>query len=333
MIVKLVCPDCRRYYQISDERVPSGQALSLHCPSCEEAFLQPVLIGATYPGDLHGEALKQAFLQEDRALPPVPDVLLKARTVVDSPYGDVEALAAVLATDQGMTTRVLKLANSAFYGARNPVRSVQDACMVLGEQALLQLVTLVSASKLLDKGLVGYKLTRDAVFYHSLGVAVAAKEIAALSFPELATDAFSAGLLHDCGLLILDEHVAAYPHLFSAIMEKGGPYHMAEKEFFGFDHGEIGHDYCRKWQVPKAQATAIRWHHQPLAGDTAPLTHVVHLANALAGYTGEVVTESNLPVSKETLPLLQLTEEDLAGIFDKMKTAVEEIVSEMHSLT
>jgi HD-like signal output (HDOD) protein len=116
-------------------------------------------------------------------------------------------LGEVIETDQAIAGRVLKLANSAYYGLRGMVSSIHQASVVLGFEALGELITAVGVAGLIDNILEGYGLESGSLWQHSLAVAFGSRIIARKKIPKIENSAFSAGLLHDAGKIILDEYV------------------------------------------------------------------------------------------------------------------------------
>nr|WP_303649987.1 HDOD domain-containing protein [Desulfobotulus pelophilus] len=241
----------------------------------------------------------------------MPEILIRAKNIVDSPYSDIRDLAQILEKDQAMTTRLLKLANSAYYGLRHPVDSAHKACLVLGEQTLLQMITLVSTSRLFSNSLDGYDLEAATVFSHVLFVALASREICRLRFKDLEKSAFAAGLLHDAGMLILDQHIRKNKQAYQKLRADGMPQHLAEKKLFGYDHGEIGHDFCLNWNVPPEQALAIHWHHEPDQSQT-PLAHVLYVADMLAWQDPDRLPSEDIAGS--SMDMINLSDEELEVI-------------------
>ena len=122
---------------------------------------------------------------------------------------------------------------------------------------------------------------------HSLAVAAASRIIALKDHPALAEDAFSAGLIHDAGKLILASYVSERKDIFLKSMESGTvSFFSAEGNILGFDHSEIAADICEKWQIPKHISTAIRYHHNPSESNGNGLAYILHVADSVAMMSG-----------------------------------------------
>ena len=137
----------------------------------------------------------------------MPQVMFKARELMNDPTSSFKALADILEKDQAMATRVLRLSNSAYYGLAGKVTSVQHAAVLLGYKTVGEVVAMATSSKLLGDSLEGYKLDSGDLWKHSLAVAIASRLIAARTNKDLENDAFAAGLIHDAGKIVLNKYV------------------------------------------------------------------------------------------------------------------------------
>ncbi|MBK7859266.1 MAG: HDOD domain-containing protein [Archangiaceae bacterium] len=200
---------------------------------------------------------------------------------------DVEA---ILRPDALLTARVLKLANSSYYGAGSPVATVKDAVVRLGLQTLFGLATSSGLAQVLPKRLAGYGIDAQAFMGHSAAVAVFAEQVGRRYAPEVEKVAFTAGLLHDLGKLVIS---AFLDRQSAALRVKLESEEMAlldvERELLGTDHGEVGARICERWRLPQLIARAAAFHHQPaLAPDAESrrLCAVLHVADALTHVFG-----------------------------------------------
>jgi putative nucleotidyltransferase with HDIG domain len=294
--MRIQCSHCQRSYNLPDERLPSGRRLTLHCPACRQTIRVEVPAPSTRgappapPAELSGPGdLKRQLLHEVHALPAMPHVVERARRAVAEEAAGTRQIAAILETEPALTGRVLQLANSAYYGFSGRVATVNQAVLLLGMDTLLAMVLLVSSSQLLGRCLSGYGLASGELWRHSLAVAVAARELAKQVCPSLDEEAFSAGLLHDIGKLVLDTHLARHGAALARMRQTTpGPWWELERAILGLDHAEIAAAICRKWRIPQRQAAAIGAHHRPWAaqGEDRPLSSLLNVADALAAAEG-----------------------------------------------
>ncbi|MEW6665720.1 MAG: HDOD domain-containing protein [Thermodesulfobacteriota bacterium] len=339
--VKAECPKCHKVYPIPEERIPRGQEISFPCPACK-GVIKVVACAAsraqsTPPqqdsgDDLKGTDLKARILKRVKDLPPMPQTVFKAREVLGNPQSSFQEVASVLEADQAIAARILKMANSSYYGMVGKVSSIQHASVVLGYKTLAEVVTLAGASGLLGNKLEGYDQDAGELWKHSLGVALGSKIISRLKRPELTDDAFAAGLIHDAGKLILDPYVLERKKSFREFMEaEPRPFLLAEKEILGFDHGEIAYDLCKTWNVPQNLIAAIRYHHSPARSRQNELPYIVHVADSVAMMSGVGAGLDGMlyEMDDTAMAFLGLGQDDLAAIMVEMVESVEKISSEM----
>ena len=304
--MKIECPTCRNVNRLSGNlMVTRSEGLEITCPKCKALIklyvlaksgkdstqqtpydpfgdqMEPVSIGAGKQSD--GPALKSKILRSLVNLPPMPHIILKAKEIMEDPHSSLRDLAGVIETDQAIVARVLTLANSAYYGVSGMVSSIQHASVLLGQKTLGELITISASSRLLSKRLKGYKVKPESLWKHSLAVAFGSRIIVQKLVPELADDAFIAGLLHDAGKIILDRYVYERHEEFEKFLKDGNKSFLkAEQEILGFDHAEIMSRAARFWRFSETQSIAIRFHHYPSVSENNQLAHIVHLADYLA---------------------------------------------------
>lgn len=212
-------------------------------------------------------------------LPPMPQIAQKALGLIRNPKSNMADLAGILAKDQAMTSLVLRWANSAYYGLKYPVSTVQQAVTYLGQRTLHSLILAASVAALLDRPAPGYNLDRGELWKHSLGVACGARLIAAKFGNQIAEEAYHAGLLCDIGKLafeILLRNVDT-----STPDWQGVSFSELETSHFGISHATLGAEMTRRWRLPGQLIDAITYHHEPSqATDGAILAAAVHIADA-----------------------------------------------------
>jgi putative nucleotidyltransferase with HDIG domain len=212
-------------------------------------------------------------------LPPIPQVAQRALELIRDPESSTSDLAGVLAMDEAMSSLVLRWANSAYYGLKYPVSTVQQAVVYLGQRTLHSLILAASVASLLDRPAPGYALGRGELWRHSLGMAAGARILAAKFGSQAAEEAYYAGLLSDIGKLafeVLLRNVDTSTPDWTA-----GSFEEMERAHFGIDHTDLGAVLARRWRLPNALVDAIAHHHQPSkASEGAVLAAAVHVADA-----------------------------------------------------
>jgi putative nucleotidyltransferase with HDIG domain len=195
------------------------------------------------------------------------------------------------------------VANSAFYGFRGKVATIQHASTLLGTRRLGELITAMSAGDVLGQAIKGYGLKAGDMWRHSIAVAFTAAEIAAAIGAEAEDSAYMAGLLHDMGKLVLDPYIRQRKLLFEHYYASnpGKPVQDAERAILGFDHAVMAAIICETWHLPRAIAFGIRHHHRPSSAGDHQLSHIVHLADYAAIQAGMGSgSRTAMPVIDET---------------------------------
>jgi putative nucleotidyltransferase with HDIG domain len=231
--------------------------------------------------------LKDEFLEAVRDLPPMPKVILKIQKLLLDPNSNAEEIAGYIETDQALAAKVLKMANSPYYGMSGKVSSIQHAAVILGFKIIGELTTMAGFSHLMGKKLPGYGYKSDELWRHSLAVALASKIIAEKINPELSGEALTAGLIHDIGKLILDPYVLENRDAFDKLVEdENQTFLTAEKQVLGYDHAEIASEICDHWKFPELLALAIKYHHNPSLSNESEMAFILHLADYIAVLSG-----------------------------------------------
>ena len=354
--MRVECPECRVVTAVSNDLIVTRKrALELTCSKCKsDIHIQLSLVAATEQNNLYEApsddsltrlassiaeteedaeilSLKSKILRSLVELPPMPNIILKAREIIENPRSSLKELSAVIEHDQAIVARVLALANSAYYGLSGLLSSIQHASILLGQKTLSELITIAASSRLLSKKLKGYQLDPGDLWKHSLAVALGSRIIAAKKNTELVEDAFIAGLLHDAGKIILDPYVLERKKEFKKLLNGGGHVFIeAEKEILGLDHAEVMSRASRFWRYPETQSTAIRYHHYPLRSGNNELAFIVHLADYAAkkaGFNPED-TASSPEIEPQTLKYLGFQKEELNAIIAEIAEDVEKLITE-----
>ena len=341
--MKVTCQSCQKSYDIPDDRLPQGKKVKFPCPACKS----PVEIDLRDPGSgsdpsgnggeaaetqlATGEALKKEIFKSVENLPPMPQVVHKAREVMANPNSSFKELAIIFVTDQAIATRVLKLANSAYYGLSKKVASIQQASVLLGHKTLAELITMVSTSGLLNRELKGYGLQPGQLWEHSLAVAFGSRFIAQSKYPDFSDDAFAAGLIHDAGQIALDKYIVERQETFDRLMgDEQMSLLSAERQVLGFDHAEVTYEVCNKWNVPEDLAIAIRHHHRPSESNENTLAYLLHTADCIAMMSGMGggMDALSCEIEEGAVDFLGLSNKDISGILDKVVTSVQNTLQE-----
>jgi HD-like signal output (HDOD) protein len=332
--MRIICPSCNKIFDISDERLQSGKKVAFPCPTCENTVEFNLSSRSDITTDPRpqiqptGKALKKIILRNIKDLSPIPQTVFKAREIIENPESDFKELARLFETDQAIATKILKLANSPFYGYGGRVASIQRASVVLGHKTLVELLTIIGTADLLGKRLEGYWLDSGALWKHSLAVAFGSKIIANQTDPALSNDAFTSGLIHDVGKLILDSYIKERWDRIEKFMADGEHTFLdAEKEILELDHTEAASEVCKAWNIPEPITTAIRYHHHPSQSSYSKLAYIVHVADVIAMMAGLGlgIDGTLYQMDDKAMASLDLQEEDVNDIMGQVLEAAQQI--------
>jgi len=221
--------------------------------------------------------------QSIETIQPIPQVALKILRLIDEDEYDINALTAEIRKDQVISAKTLKLCNSVMFSGTNKIESLDHALIYIGLQMLVKLVISASVDNYFSHAGSGYSLCKGGLFHHAIGTAIISEKLADLTGRVKPGLAYTAGLLHDIGKVVLDQYVtAAYPLFYRKLNDEGRSFSDSEKAILGIDHTEIGSKLARKWAFPESLIDVIRHHHRPEDATSNPeLTHTVYLADLL----------------------------------------------------
>ncbi|MDQ7093064.1 HDOD domain-containing protein [Desulfosporosinus sp. PR] len=255
------------------------------------------------------------ILNRVHALPSLPTAAVKVVALTKNPATTVKELETVIGQDPALAAGVLRQANSAYYGYARRISSLQEAIVMLGFQVTQGLAMASAVAPMLKTTLAGYDIDQDGLWKHSMLTAMAAKRLCHyLNFP-LGETAFTIGLLHDIGKLVIAIYVQEVnTYLLKKVQEAKFSYVELEEKVIGYNHATVGGFLAQNWNLPQDLVEGISFHHSPLsAPNYSELASIVHVANGLASQlnTGGGVDSFFNPIQEKVLDLLALKENDL----------------------
>jgi putative nucleotidyltransferase with HDIG domain len=259
----------------------------------------------------------------------LPQVLKKILDVTADPSSGASDLQDILKSDPALTIKILKVANSAYYGLSQKVTNVKKAIIFLGFKTVKNLSVAVSVSDMFssDEIILGY--SRSELWKHSVSVAICAKSITQRMGLVEMEDIFTAGIMHDVGIIIEDQYINEYFKMVltdkdlasNGIIE-------TERKIFGFDHSALGEKVVRLWKIPEEIAILISYHHKP---SVAPEKYrqsvaIIYLADIICSVK-KIGTVLNRKINKRDLDaamtVLNFTKEDVNVIIEDLNIEIE----------
>jgi putative nucleotidyltransferase with HDIG domain len=227
------------------------------------------------------------IIRDIDSLPPFPRNLTALTELLDETDVDVDQVVALIQYDPALTALVMRLCNSAYFGATSPVSDLREATTRLGFNQIFQVVASLSTAGLLRPQQKGYGIEAGALWRHSVTAAVIGKCIA-LEQDDNPSLVFTACLLHDIGKIVLSGKLEAlYDKVLAETKLCQSPMLVVEQNLLGFDHAEVGGRLLEHWRFSPQLAEAVRRHHDPgAAGEHAGLAAYAYLGNMIACFMG-----------------------------------------------
>jgi putative nucleotidyltransferase with HDIG domain len=226
-------------------------------------------------------------VERENKLFTLPEVLAQVLQVAEDNNASIGSIAEVVSKDFALTGKLLRVANSSFYGRASEVRSMDEAVNILGTRTVKAIALSVSVYDMCNR--LKTRLDMKDFWRHSLEIAVLSEHIAKAvkySHPE---EAFVAGLLLDIGIPVLD---AAFPDEYEQVwqhIQKGKDLLRVEESFLGTNHARVGAFLLSKWSFPKLYVECVEDHHRTYeaaeASDTGELIRIVGLASRIAKFS------------------------------------------------
>ncbi|AEH22684.1 metal dependent phosphohydrolase [Thermodesulfobacterium geofontis OPF15] len=260
-------------------------------------------------------------LKKLEGLPTLPPIVQRLNLMIEDEKTSIHQIANLIEKDQVITSKILRLANSAFYGFPKKVSTVQNALMLLGINVVKVLILTSSIFEIIYKEDVG-------LWEHSIGVAACSRILAEKVGLKEPQEVATAGLLHDLGRII---QKVSFKEEYEKILEltkNGKDPLQAEKEILGIDHAEMGSFIMKTWNLPDRLVEAVDAHHEfEKAKEFKKEAAVVHLSDILIhvrGY-GSSLYRKVPPLQEKALKTLKLNLFEIKDIFFKLEPRLYEL--------
>lgn len=248
---------------------------------------------------------------------------------MNNPRTSMKDLGNVIGSDQAITSKLLRMVNSAYYGFPRRISTISQALVVIGVEGLRSLIMGLSVQKMFKSE------TGQQLWAHSITTAAAARIITQKFGNVHPEESFVVGLIHDIGRLILYQYFPEEFIYFKLIDKDDIKTLPEEREYFGMDHGEIGSKIATTWNLPQKIVESIRYHHKPNMVPQNQVVLIVCIAESIARYikdtdntsaTGApapVLSEYTNPTYLEKLRIKDIPEQMIQDIIDKTNDLLE----------
>lgn len=236
-----------------------------------------------------------------KEIPTLPIIVLELNKLLKDPETSVAKIARTIEKDQALSSNILKLVNSAFYGFKTKISDIRNAVVLLGYNAVRNAIVSISVIKAFSKssGLQGFDVSE--FWKHSLAVAVTSKNISIMTKINSPDNCFVGGLLHDIGKVILAQY---FKEMFAKVwitsQNEDISFWAAEKNIVPADHAKIGAFLAARWKLPNGLVHAIRRHHAYQAKvENEEFIRIVFLANVIVNSYSE---DKEVEIDTTTMP-------------------------------
>jgi len=255
----------------------------------------------------------------------LPTIHLRLEEAINNPKKSMSDIAKVIREDPGLTARLLRIVNSAFYNFPSRVETISQAVTIVGTQQLSALALATSVMNMF-KGIQSTLVSMDSFWRHSIACGLAARILATMRRDTNAERFFVAGMLHDIGRLILYTKLTDKSQ---AILENARQrpqlLYESEREALGFTHAVVGGLLLQNWKLPTSLEEIVMYHHNPTSATRFPVeTAIVHLADI-------IVHSMRLGTSGESyIPPIDPTAWEKLNLHPSALTSVEEQVDRQY---
>lgn len=235
-----------------------------------------------------------SILKSIDKIPAFPATIQKVIELLNDDDYSVNEVVSVIKYDQAVTANILKISNSAYFGARQKIRTILEAVVYLGQQQLIRAVQTAGISKFFRKGGQGYVAKSKDLWEHSVAVALMSQILSRKIHSREDSVLYTAALLHDVGKMILGEYVEGSLESIKGHVERHHCSFLdAEEAVIGINHAALGGRIAERWNFPAELRDAIAYHHRPdllkaHSNDKAWLVYLADQACLMYGLDGGI---------------------------------------------
>lgn len=219
---------------------------------------------------------------EDSDISSIKQTVTQILTIINNPKSSAKDLKDIIEVDPPLTAKLLKLANSAFYGYAKTISEIQEAIVCIGFEAVREIAVSQKVCELFqdDDYIHGY--SRRSLWKHCVAVAICSKLLFRREFRERGDNIYVAGLLHDIGIIVIDQFLHdQFKEILKKTRSERNNLLVVEDSVLGFNHTDIGLAIAESWGFPDEMSKAIANHHNPndLNAEYAKIVATMYIAN------------------------------------------------------
>jgi len=286
--------------------------------------------GKFEPHKKRSEILHRDLQMKIDNLKPLPETARKMMSKLQCPNYSIAELEKDIVKDQALTANVLKVCNSPHYGYSNRVPSIKRALVLMGLDVLKRIILSSSFYNLYNNKLLGYSTRKGELMKHSVCCGLVAELIVREKTLQETDVAFTAGLLHDIGKVVLDQYAfEQFNLIMDKVLNEGMAFLDAEAEILGYNHAQVGGWVAKGWGLPEVLTEAISLHHQPEESKGNPeLVCAVHLADNICSMFGEGCWADALTnrIHQFAITTLGIERNDVERIVESLPDIMKQVV-------
>jgi putative nucleotidyltransferase with HDIG domain len=277
-----------------------------------------------------GSSQRQSLIsKQDEIIFSLPKVYFELQEALNDPDKTFQDLGEIICLDPGLSARLLKIVNSAFYGFPSKIETISHAISIIGMDQLtdLALATLVIHQ---FRGIPNDLFNMEKFWRHSMACGVVARSIAEFRNEGNVERFYLAGILHDIGrLVIFKQEPALARDAFFLSRERKENIYLSEQELMGFDHADVGRELLKAWQLPPRLVEAVACHHQPQNARLFPVeAAIIHTSDYIVHvmHVGSDAEFSEPQLYPKSWEIIGLSPDDIEFMKDKISQQYESIV-------
>jgi putative nucleotidyltransferase with HDIG domain len=295
-----------------------------------ESYINPINTVSSNDYIISEKPSRDALVKTIDGLHSIPQIVLKVIRMIQDEKSNITEVSKELRRDQVISSKVISLCNSAYFSRQTNVESIDRAMILLGEKQILKLLLSAAFEDFFSKEVQGYSLCKGGLFYHAVGTAMICEKLAGLTGIAAPDIAYTAGLLHDIGKVVLDQYMGnAYPYFYRRTHIEGDELINVEREAFGISHDEVGEMLADRWSLPDSIRDVIKHHHCPEnAAVNSELAHLVYLSDLIMSrfFVGQEIERLNTESLSSRI-------ENVGFKRDQFVEIVESVPSQLYNLS